>query len=183
MMKFSDNPPMLHPAELLNSASPFDWWVAQTKSRSEKAFVQDIARRGVGYFLPMIERVRISGGRKRKSMVPLFPGYVFFRGNAECRLIALQTDRLCQIIAVKDQAELHEELLALHRLLNSDKAFDWHRFAAVGARCHITRGPLQGLSGIVIQREKASSRVVLQVSILGQGAAVDIDADFLEPAL
>lgn len=183
MLKFSDNPPMLHPAELLNSASSFDWWVAQTKSRSEKAFAQDLARKGVGYFLPMLERVRMSGGRKRRTLLPLFPGYVFLRGSAESRLIALQTDRICQIIDVTDQAQLTEELLAVHRLLMSDKPVDWHPFAVVGRRCRITHGPLQGLTGVVIQRDQSAARLVLQVSMLGQGASLEVDADLLEPLL
>jgi transcription antitermination factor NusG len=56
---------------------------------------------------------------------------------------------------------------------------DPYPFAAVGRRCRVTAGPLEGMEGIVVRRDKLA-RLVLEVSILGQGASVEIDADLLE---
>ena len=72
MLKLADNPPRLHPAISDLAAQPGCWWVAHTKSRSEKAFAWDLLRRDIRYFLPMTERVRFSGGRKRHVLMPLF---------------------------------------------------------------------------------------------------------------
>jgi transcription antitermination factor NusG len=44
----------------------------------------------------------------------------------------------------------------------------------------VRSGPLAGLEGRV-DRRKNPTRFVIQVSILGQGAAVEIDAELLEP--
>jgi hypothetical protein len=41
---------------------------------------------------------------------------------------------------------------------------------------------MAGTEGIVVQRNAKSSRLVLFVQMLGQGAAVEIDTDLLEPA-
>jgi len=38
-----------------------------------------------------------------------------------------------------------------------------------------------GIEGVVIRRCDAKARMVLEVTILGQGAVIEIDADLLEP--
>jgi hypothetical protein len=38
-----------------------------------------------------------------------------------------------------------------------------------------------GIEGTVIKRKDPKARMVLEITILGQGAVVEIDADFLEP--
>jgi hypothetical protein len=40
---------------------------------------------------------------------------------------------------------------------------------------------MMGIEGVVIGRENAKARMVLEVTILGQGVIVEIDADLLEP--
>jgi transcription antitermination factor NusG len=156
------------------------WWVARTKSRFEKAFAGDLAARGIAYFLPMIERVTFSGGRKRRGMMPLFNGYVFFCGDQEARHKALLTDRVAQVLEVRDQARFVEEITALHRVIRAGGVLDPYPFASVGAHCRVARGPLMGTEGTVVSRDNGAARLVLQVSMLGQGAALEIDADVLE---
>src|SRR5687767_9709054 len=92
MLTFSDNPPALLPGldHIDHTAGP--WWVAHTKARCEKAFAADLLARRMAYFLPMLDRVSVSGGRKRHVLMPLFPSYVFFAGEAaDARYRALAT--------------------------------------------------------------------------------------------
>ncbi len=181
MLKLTDNPPMTPPS--MDSVARFtgDWWVAHTRPRFEKAFAWDLLNRGIGYFLPMMKRVTISGGRKRHVLTPLFTSYVFFCGTDEDRYTAMTTDRLCQTIPVKDQTRFVSEISAVQRALAGDAKLDPHPFAAIGRRCRVKAGPFEGIEGVVVHRNKIA-RLVLQVSILGQGAAIEIDADLLEPA-
>lgn len=181
MLKLADNPPVLPNGIHSLSELPGTWYIAHTKARNEKAFAWDLAAAGVGYYLPMISRVHFSGGRKRHVLKPLFPSYVFFNGDEPQRYRALTTNRLCQVISVTDQPALARELLAIEQAINSKVSIDLYPFAAVGQRVRIAAGPLMGLEGIVVERGKLS-RIVLQVSMLGQGAAVQTDADLLEPA-
>jgi transcription antitermination factor NusG len=158
-----------------------NWWVGHTKARTEKAFAWDMISAGVGYFLPMVKRVTFTGGRKRHFMQPLFPGYVFFCGDEKARYAALSTKRLCQAIEVFDRAHLIDELSSIERVIKFGMALEFYPFAVVGKRCRVTKGPLQGTEGVVIRRDN-STRFVLEVSVLGKGASLEIDADLLEPA-
>ena len=73
MLKVSENPPRMHPGAGTLTDLAGTWWVAHTKARSEKALAWDLLRRDIGYFLPLLGRVRFSGGRKRRVLMPLFP--------------------------------------------------------------------------------------------------------------
>lgn len=181
MLKLDENPPIVLPGIETLADLTGRWWVGHTKSRFEKAFAWDLLHRGIGYFLPMIERVYVSGGRKRRVMAPLFPSYVFFCGSDEDRHEAMTTNRLCQALEVRDQGELVRELVAIEKALAGKAELDPYPFAAVGERCRVAAGPFQGLEGVVVQRSEMA-RLVLEVSMLGQGAALEIDAALLESA-
>jgi transcriptional antiterminator RfaH len=180
MLKLADNPPILPPNTPSLRSMHGKWWIAHTKARFEKAFAFDLLRRGTGYFLPLIKRVKMSGGKKRHVMLPLFPSYVFFCGNAEDRYAALATNRLCRVIETIDQEGLLRELSALETALAGKAVLDPYPFAAVGRRCRVRGGPFEGIEGTVIERD-GPTRLVLQVKMLGQGASMEIDADLLEP--
>jgi len=177
----AENPPTLShgvqsPLDLVG-----DWWVAHTKARFEKALAWDLLALGIPCFLPMIERTAIWGGRKRKVLAPLFPSYLFYCGDWEDRQSVLKTSRVCQVIPVRQRQRFVLELDAIHRALLCKRELTLYPFTAAGKRCRVARGPLQGIEGIVI-RNDGTPRIVLEVSILGQGAALEIEADLLESA-
>lgn len=181
MLKLSENPAILTPEVESLTELGGTWWVAHTKARFEKAFAWDMLSYGIGYFLPMREKVIFSGGRKRRVMIPLFTSYVFFCGTEKDRYTALTTNRLCQTIEVFDQEDMISELAAIEKALLSKADLDIYPHLPVGSRCRIISGPMMGTEGVVIERKNAKARMVLEVTILGQGAVMEIDADLLEP--
>ena len=180
MLKLSANPPSLFPNSQVLADSLRPWWVAHTKARAEKAFAWDLHRGGVSYFLPMIERVTVSGGRKRTAMVPLFSGYVFFSGDRDTRLLALRTDCLCQVIEVVDQEQLRRQLGAVAQVLAAGAGeFQLHPFASLGKRVRVRMGPFMGMEGKVAEIHN-KARLILEITALGQAVSLEIDADLLE---
>ena len=180
MLKPSDNPPIMPPWAASITDCQGQWWVGQTKSRNEKAAAWDLLARRIGYFLPMVEKVTLSGGRKRQVLMPLFPSYIFVCGDADSRYSAMTTDRFSKTLAVVDQDGLRGELMSIEKALKGQATLDPFPFAAQGRRCRVAQGPFEGLEGVVVQRRQLA-RLVLQVGILGQGAAIEIDASLLEP--
>jgi len=157
------------------------WWAAHTKARFEKAFARDMSCHGIGYFLPMLKKTTYSGGRKRHVMMPLFTSYVFVCGTEVDRYTALRTNRLCQIIEVNDQDGLIQELSRIEKALLNKAVVDRYQHLPIGKRCRISAGPMEGIEGVIIERNNAKAHMVLEVSILGQSAVVEIDADLLIP--
>ncbi len=180
MLKSSENPPVLSPHAQAVTDLSGRWWVAHTRARSEKALAWDLFRRGIGYFLPLVERVTVSGGKKRRVQMPLFPSYVFFCGTDTDRYNALTTNHVCQTLNVFNQEGLVTELSAISKALAGKAELDLYPFAVAGQRCRIAAGPFEGIQGVVVRR-KETARLVLEIGILGQGASLEIDADLLQP--
>jgi transcriptional antiterminator RfaH len=180
VLKQSENPPIAWPNE--KSIADFTglWWVAHTKSRNEKALAHDLISRVVSYFLPMSWRVSRRTGRKIRSFLPLFSGYLFFCGTEDQRLEVLRTNRVANLIAVKDQEKLLSELLDIERALRAGAVLTPHKYIKAGQRCRVLAGPLEDLQGVVL-KAKTVTRLVLQIDMLGQAASVEIDADLIEP--
>jgi len=180
MIKLSDNPPISTPDVGSITELTGTWWVAHTKARFEKVFAWDMLSHGIAYFLPMRQKVIFSGGRKRTLMMPLFTSYVFICGDGEDCYKAMTTNRLCQTIDVADQDHFRRELTQIERALVSKTVIDQYPQLPVGRRCRVKSGPMMGIEGVVIKRIDRRARMVLEVSMLGQGAVIEIDADLLE---
>jgi transcriptional antiterminator RfaH len=170
---------MVWPQE--RSISDFDgsWWVAHTKSRNEKALAWQLVKSCVPYFLPMHWKASKSRGRTIRSLLPLFPGYLFFCGDDNERLAVLKTNRTANILPVENQTQLVRELLPIETLLRLEKPVLPHQYLEVGQKCRVIAGPLMGTEGIVVQTPK-ETRLVLQVDMLGQAASVEIAYDMIE---
>ncbi len=193
MLKESENPPIAWPE--VESVRDFtgQWWVAHTKSRNEKALAQDLIHRDISYFLPMSWRVRRIRKRTVRSLLPLFSGYLFFCGDDNERTELFRTNRVANIIKVKDQEKLLSELLQIEQALQSGAPLSPHKYIKAGQRCRVIAGPLADLQGVVVKagRHKTTHsegavklqntiRLVLQIDMLGQAASVEIDADMIE---
>jgi transcription termination/antitermination protein NusG len=139
-----------------------------------------LAARDVGHYLPLMERVHLTNGRRLVSAVPVFPGYVFLKGELEDAYEAVSTRRVCQIIPIRDQSRFVRELAQIRRALAGRAPLEIYPFAVSGKKCRVARGPLQGLEGVVLERLNCI-RLVLQVDILGRGVALEIDIAMLEP--
>lgn len=179
MLKLAANPPPRSPQAACVADISGNWFVGHTKARCEKAFAWELHGHGIAYYLPLIERVTVSTGRKRRAMMPLFPSYVFFCGTVADRYTALTTDRLCQVIAVTERAAFVGQLASIERALESDYKLDFYPHAVVGKRCRVRAGTMQGIEGTVVCNNDVT-RLVLEVSMLGSGAALEIAADLLE---
>jgi len=179
LLKASENPPVIWPE--VGSIRDFTglWWVVHTKSRNEKALAQDLIRKDISYFLPMTWRVRRQRGRTLRSLLPLFGGYLFFCGQENQRIELLRTNRVANLIEVKDQKRLLDELLQFEQALRAGAPLVPYKYIRAGQRCRVTAGPLADLHGIVV-RTKNVTRLVLQVDMLGQAASVEIDIDMVE---
>lgn len=156
------------------------WLVLRTRARQEKQVAQFLTARHVLFYLPLTDRVNVIRGRKFRSRVPLFPGYVFMAGELDDAYAAISTKRVCQVLPVRDQVQLVSELSQVKRALEGDVPLELYPFAVVGQRCRVRRGPLMGMEGKITER-LGPARLVLSVNMVGQGAALEIDADLLEP--
>jgi len=157
----------------------FKWHVLHVRSRQEKILVDEMRRRDVQCFLPLVSRVRFYAGRKAVVEAPLFPGYVFLRGSLDDAYTADRSKRLAGIIPVLDQQRLNWELQNIHRALGSGQELDAFPALKRGVRVRVTAGPLLGLEGVVEDHVRAD-RIVVQIDMLGQAVSLELHGAQLE---
>jgi transcription antitermination factor NusG len=150
------------------------WWCLHTKPRQEKTLARALHKRGVSHYLPQIVyESRTPGGRKIRSLIPLFPGYMFLYGDDYQRVGAIQGNHLANILEVPNQAALEQDLRQIHQMLSSGLPIAPEPTHVVGATIRILTGPLKGLTGTVVRRG-CRDRFEAQVRFLGRGVTVDL---------
>ena len=179
MLKESENPPITWPDDRKIKDFQGTWWVAHTKSRNEKALAWQLKNKDISYFLPMSWKVSQNRGRKTRSLLPLFSGYLFFCGDEDDRLKVLRTNRVANLIEVKNQDRIIKDLTPIETALKCDEILRPESSIKKGQRCRVLAGPLMGTEGVVIQTQQ-KYRLILQVEMLGQATSVDIDAEMLD---
>jgi len=173
--------PDLHPADLWDDPSTIPakktaarWWCLHAKPRQEKAVARDLRRGDLTYYLPQAaQETRTPKGRKVRSVVPLFPGYVFLHGDWDDRASALKGNRLVAVLKVDDQEALESDLRQIQRMLGSGLPIEAEPEIPAGSLVRIKEGPLAGLEGRVIKRLNGS-HFVAAVRFLGRGARVQL---------
>jgi transcription antitermination factor NusG len=161
-------------------AAPGRWHVLHTRSRQEKVLAESLTAKGIAAFLPMLEVTRTYGRRKATLDLPMFPGYVFLKGQLEEAYEADRTKRVANIITVADQDKLTWELRNLALALTARAPLDPYPYLRTGIKVEVRSGPFIGIQGIIEERTKRD-RLLLQIDVLGQSTSVEIDGAIVEP--
>ncbi|HEX5443516.1 MAG TPA: transcription termination/antitermination NusG family protein [Pirellulales bacterium] len=155
------------------------WWVAHTKARQEKSLARDLLSHQIPFYLPQVEKTSIVRGRKRTAFVPLFTSYLFLYGDELERYTSLTTNRIAQLLPVKNGSELTHELLQISRLIEFKAPLTLESRLKRGDRVRVVRGSLEGVEGTVVSRRR-KCRLVVAVNLIQQGVSVEIDDYLLE---
>ncbi len=179
-LAMSRNPISTYPNDLL-SGQTFDepWWIAHTKSRQEKSLAHYLASADVSYFLPLFKKAQTNTNRLRYSVVPMFTGYLFFKGDLQARQEAIKSHNIARVIEVPDQNGLTTELRRIQQVMNGNLPIYQHALLKKGQRVRVKSGPLEDLEGIII-RKKRKNRLILERTSIAHAVAVDVDLALVE---
>lgn len=158
------------------------WYAVRTRSRHEKIVRDQLATQGIEPLLPTVKRLSQWKDRKKEIEVPLFSGYCFVRFAQHEKLPVQKVTGVVEIVGVGSRPEPipDEEIDALRRLMTSVLPYDPHPYLHEGMKVEVVRGPLQGVHGILLRKEKRH-RLVIGVHLIQQAAAVEIDVNDVVP--
>ena len=154
------------------------WYALITKSRHEKLVRDQLDKQGIEPLLPTVKRLSQWKDRKKEIEVPLFAGYCFVRFSHQEKAPVQKTIGVVEIVGNGSRPEPipEQEIEALHRLMTSVLPYDPHPYLHEGMKVEVIRGPLQGIYGILLRKEKRH-RLVIGVHLIQQAAAVEIDVN------
>jgi transcription antitermination factor NusG len=156
----------------------YPWGVAHVRSRQEKSLARFLAQRDVPFYLPQIENRRRRSGRDFVSHLPLFPGYVFFRGGAEVRELVWRSNVAASVIDVADQRRIGDELAQLRELQLAGASLRVVEELVAGDAVRVSEGAFAGYTGVV-ERGKGRDRLIVRVSLIHKAIAVEFERELL----
>jgi transcription termination/antitermination protein NusG len=173
------------PAEVEPTRRPA-WHVLWTRSNSEQLVRDQLIAKGFRLFLPTVEVWSRRGGVRRKSRVPMFPGYVFLQhmldkwSDTEVRkargLVSILGDSWERRAVVPDR-----EIEAIQRLVESRLPVTTHTHLREGQRVRIVDGPLTDVEGILVRSKPGKGLLVLSVQLVHRSVAVEVDCTLARP--
>jgi transcription antitermination factor NusG len=159
------------------------WYAVRTRSRHEKRVHAQLADRpGIEVFLPLRERRSRWKDRVKRIQEPLFPGYCFARFRHPDRLRVLKAAGVVGLVGASGEPEPipDREIEAIRTLAGSRLSYEPFPFLAEGMVVEVVRGPLMGVRGKLLRKDR-ELRVVLSVTSIRQSVSVVIDAEDVAP--
>jgi transcription antitermination factor NusG len=117
----------------------------------------------------------------RWATASVFPGYLFVRIDIENPLPVLQTCGVASFVGFgrKPVAVPDNEVEELAVALTKGITVSPHPYVTIGDRVRIKRGPLAGVTGMLM-RDKQVFRVVLSVELISKSISVELDTADVE---
>jgi transcription antitermination factor NusG len=174
---------MLAPRVVNDTAGNQDlsWWALYTRHQHERVVADVLSAKGFEVFLPLYDSIRRWKDRQKLLSLPLFPCYVFIRGEVGRCLQVVNTPGVHMILNQGEHFAVipENEIQAIRRTVEGPFRMEPHPFLRCGERVRVTCGSLQGVEGILV-RKKNQFRLVLSVDMLAKSVAVEIDAADVE---
>jgi len=153
-----------------------EWFAFQTRYRFEKKVAAQLASKGMEVFLPLRKENREWSDRKKLVTVPLFPGYAFVRAarSVALRLLVLQTAGVMGFVSFAGTAAVvpQKQIEDLQLLLAEEVPFSLYPFLHSGQRVRIRGGCLDGVEGLLTQRDKG--KLVISIASIQRSLAIEI---------
>lgn len=131
------------------------------------------------YYLPLREETKIYQRRRVKVTKPVFPGYLFVSFVRQEKLTLLKSNNIVRILVTEREEQLLHELAQIRKALSVDPTLGACVALKKGHRVRITNGPFMSVEGVVWSL-KGATKVRLNVEMIGQAVALEVDREYLE---
>ena len=158
-----------------------NWYAVYTTPQHEKSVLKHLDLREIESFLPVYETVRVWKNRQRMRLaLPLFPSYLFVHINSNEWTQVLKSPGVLRIVGKKEYSYLPNSEIEFLRSSYCRQRIEPYRDIVVGERVRIRNGLMKGLVGTLV-RKCNNFRFVITVEMINQHAAIQVDAEDLEP--
>lgn len=159
---------------------PEGWYALRVRSSSELLAARQIAGLGYQPLAPTYRTRRRWSDRMKEVQAPLFPGYIFCRMDPVQRLPVLKCSSVIEVVSsgrIPIEVE-PEEIEAVQRIVATNSACAPHPYLRLGQTVELDRGPLKGMSGILLEDKTG---LVVSVTLLQRSVRVSIEEAWVDP--
>ena len=158
-----------------------NWHIIYVRSRSEKKTFSELNEKGIQCYLPLQYQVKQWHDRKKKVLLPVFPGYVFIHVSQKEMLAVYQSRGFIRFVSTNNIPDV----ISSQRMSNIMKVLDGNfevleDHFQTGDAVLIESGPLKGVEGTLIEDRKGS-KFVLHLQEINKYVVVDAKLSLLKP--
>lgn len=148
-----------------------NWYTLCTKPRTEKKLRSLLQSWHVWNVLPTYVKVSRFQRRMEKNEIPLFPGYMMAKLDADERIRVLKTNMTFAILPLPNARAVLRQLHQVIRAANATADFSMVAPTAAGAAVRVVSGPMKGLVGKV---KTVDGKTLLTMNVEAFGGAVEV---------
>ncbi len=163
------------------------WYAVHTRSRHEEKVFTGLLQKAYHVFLPKLEVWSKRKDRKKKILLPMFPGYLFVelaKVDGETRVDVLKTFGVVKILgdhATYEPIAVPEATIeALQRITSSKVEIQQFQYPKVGEAARITDGPFKGVEGLVVGTDFEKEIFVINIELLHRSVAIKLEGFQIE---
>jgi transcription termination/antitermination protein NusG len=175
----------INESEVPRDAGASVWLAVQTWPRYEKKVAAELEKKQMEVFLPLVKSERQWSDRRQTVEIPLFPTYLFLRApeTFDSRISVLRTNGVINFLGARNVGTPvpQSEIESVRILLARGIAFQDHSFLNVGQRVRIRGSSLDGVEGILVQKNEDLSLVV-SIQIIQRSLSVRVAGYRIEAA-
>ncbi|MBC8345109.1 MAG: UpxY family transcription antiterminator [Candidatus Marinimicrobia bacterium] len=159
------------------------WIAVRSKPRAEKVAFEQLEKKGIQAYLPLVRQKRKWSDRMKWVELPLLPGYLFAKVELKNSIFVLQTYGVSTVVKFGGEvAVVHESVVKSIRLaLEGGYALEPTEYFTKGDEVVVIEGPMKGTKGIVSD-VKGEEKLIIKIDALQQAIAVHIETRFLQSA-
>ena len=160
------------------------WYAVYTVVRHEKKVNAALIDKNIETYLPIRDFVNQWKDRKKRVQLPIFPGYVFINispNDGRGLLHIYNTQSVIRILGNNGQYTPIpvEQINSIKKLLECGLNYDLYPYLTEGKEVVVTRGPMEGVTGKVIQR-KGKDRLIVSVDLIKRSVGIELEAGLVE---
>lgn len=143
----------------------------------------EIHRKGICAFLPLVTRVNRWSDRNQEVALPLFPGYVFVytTPDAEARVSVLRTNGVAHFVGSQGRGTPipDKQIDNIRIILDQKIPFEPYPYLEVNQRVRIRGGALEGVEGVLVAKN-ADHSLLVSIDLIQRSVLVRVTGYELE---
>jgi len=158
------------------------WFAVYTKHKCEKYIVDNLQKKGITCYVPLVNEIKQYTRKTVKVSKPLINCYVFVKILKEEYIKVLQTDYVKAFLKINTDllAIPEKEIDLLKRIVGEAQKVDVNYDLAEGQEVEVIAGNLTGLKGKLVSKNGNHSFLV-ELETIGFQLIMEIDKSSLRP--
>ena len=156
------------------------WIVVRSKPRSEKVAHNELVKKNIESYLPLLKERRKWSDRKKWVEFPLFSSYLFARIDIKDSIFVLQTQGVNTIVKFGKQIAIVQNSVieAIRLAMEGGYQLEPVEYFVEGNQVEVIAGPMKGVKGIVAKL-KGQNRLIIKIDAIQQALSIKIESKFI----